>query len=521
MPAGVPVVSAKLYDYPRRRHAAVVHLTYVYDRYEALPHALALLIDHGDRHLAARVDVCAQAVHLADLAAACSAGKLRGLSAVKSLALRPSPLRLPSNATAAVNADQAHEAIPMVQTPPDVVRYRCTEHVLTRAERAAWDALLSPHLGASPRTVHAYAGHGELLATREAFRSVPRSLYHSMLSALLSRSEPHADALNRLLPKVWVALLGGAHSGADFVCDAVSGWAVPRRAPLAHATAVRMAAAMPPLPGIASRSTWTPPLPHTPRPEPLPVAAAALAAAPQAASARERASGCNNASLACIVVAAHKESLGWLRSLHYPQLVYHRSRSDDGLYVVPNVFHEHAVYLRYICAFYHSLPRLSIFLHGHYSSWHNKRSPPAATQLEHMDLEAAAAAGNVYRSFNDFAECWRDGHAEWETEMLAQAHGWVRELAPTLGQPPALKEAYCCTQFIVSADRIRRRPLSFWRQLLADLLDQAVPPVCKISGHVLELTWGYLLGEPANAECRKDGWGAAGRPRGAAPRVSK
>ncbi|KOO24810.1 hypothetical protein Ctob_006557 [Chrysochromulina tobinii] len=189
----------------------------------------------------------------------------------------------------------------------------------------------------------------------------------------------------------------------------------------------------------------------------------------------------------------------------------HLSAGID-VYVVPNVFHVHAVYLRYICAFYNDLPKLSVFLHGHHTSWHNTRSSPAAEKLRQMDLRAAAAKGDVYRSFNDFQECWRDGHGEWEAEMLAQRHGWAREMVGALGQPPRLKEAYCCTQFIVSADRIRRRPLSFWRQLLADLLDGEVPPVCKVSGHVLELTWGYMLGEPPDAMCRTDGWGHAGAP---------
>ena len=39
-----------------------------------------------------------------------------------------------------------------------------------------------------------------------------------------------------------------------------------------------------------------------------------------------------------------------------------------------------------------------------------------------------------------------------------------------------------------------------------------VPEVCKISGHMLELFWGYLLGEPADFECRTDLWGHRGPP---------
>ena len=185
-----------------------------------------------------------------------------------------------------------------------------------------------------------------------------------------------------------------------------------------------------------------------------------------------------------------------------------RQRHPVNLYVVPNVFHEHAVYLRYICAFYDRLPKLSVFLHGHRTSWHNRHTA-AVDALLKMDLQAAASGGSVYRSFNDYSQCWRDGRGEWADEMLAQRQGWMREMEPGVGAAPSLKESYCCTQFLVSADRIRKRPHEFWRRLLADLLDPAVPQVCKVSGHVLELTWGYLLGEPANATCRRDGYGAA------------
>jgi len=421
--------------------------------------------------------------------------------------------------------------------------------------------------------LRAYAGDGELLATREAWRSLPRSLYGALLATMLSRTARHADALHRLLPRVWMALLGGAYLPGDFACDETGGWGAVRE-PLLAPLQLRPASASPtggaaaPVPDASLEQPGAPGAPsatpsatpsaalgvlkgllplvtHSPHSGDPHAAATALALAPDTPSARERASGCSGRSMACLVVAVHKESLDWLQSEHlrqFPTLTYYRTVSAAGLYVmlaeaprpmaadglpecpheclpasliryvVPNVFHEHAVYLRYICAFYNDLPKLSVFLHGHHTSWHNTRSSPAAEKLRQMDLRAAAAKGDVYRSFNDFQECWRDGHGEWEAEMLAQRHGWAREMVGALGQPPRLKEAYCCTQFIVSADRIRRRPLRFWRQLLADLLDGEVPPVCKVSGHVLELTWGYMLGEPPDAMCRTDGWGHAGAP---------
>lgn len=101
----------------------------------------------------------------------------------------------------------------------------------------------------------------------------------------------------------------------------------------------------------------------------------------------------------------------------------------------------------------------------------------------------------------------------WDAEAAAQVHGWARQMRWELGPPPAtFKEAYCCTQFAVSAARIRRRSHLFWRSLLADLLDPEMPAVCKLSGHMLELFWGYLLGEPADFQCRRDLWGHRGPP---------
>jgi len=194
-----------------------------------------------------------------------------------------------------------------------------------------------------------------------------------------------------------------------------------------------------------------------------------------------------------------------------------REVTPDNLYVVPNVWHEHAVYLHYICSFYDHLPPLTAFLHGHRASWHN-RQKPAISQLKQLPLAKLAEAKDVYYSFNNGIDSQYCINAHtipneiqgWQRELRAQAHSWDRVMFPTLGPPPRGCGGYCCTQFLVSRDRIRARPHAFWRKLLADLLDEGTPDVCKLSGHTLELTWGYILGEPSNFTCRKDGWGVSG-----------
>ena len=96
---------------------------------------------------------------------------------------------------------------------------------------------------------------------------------------------------------------------------------------------------------------------------------------------------------------------------------------------------------------------------------------PAISQLRELPLARLARERGVYLSFNngrDTEYCIR-AHLEptqlrdWQREVRAQTHSWRRMMAADLGPPPAACGGYCCTQFLVSADRIRARPHSFWR----------------------------------------------------------
>ena len=227
MPASAPLVSGTLVDYPRRRHGAIVHLTFLHDEYDSLPEAVAMVIDGGDRHLRSGSDVCAQAVHMRDVHAACTRGAPRRACA-QSLAPNPQPLhRAVSSESSSrsrsggINASYSWASL----TKASAREFKCVRHVLRPDEVRAWQALLTDHLGPPPRAVFSYSGRGELLATRGAIRSLPRSAYGTLLATLLSRTSPHADALNALMPRIWSALLGGTftHKGG-FKCDHATGW---------------------------------------------------------------------------------------------------------------------------------------------------------------------------------------------------------------------------------------------------------------------------------------------------------
>ena len=213
------------------------------------------------------------------------------------------------------------------------------------------------------------------------------------------------DVFAALLPLLWGRLLG---EGDDMSCDAGGGWG-----------------SLPPV-SVA--------LP-TPRGPPHRVV--------EGMSDAERASGCNASSVACVVmVAQYRKGAGGeldaaateqarvqlRRGLdrRVPLLTYHRKRqyapSVRDLLLEPNVGHEHAVYLRYIVAFYHALPPISIFLHGHRQSWHEAPTS-AIVKLAQIRIEELSGSSDVYRSLNAHRNCVKepDRDGGWSKELAAQA----------------------------------------------------------------------------------------------------
>ena len=311
------------------------------------------MIDGGDAHLTWGSDVCAQALHVADVYAMCVSGALQQRKAYKSLSPHPEPLPLRGGgggrgggvgvgvggsgggggSMSAVSGGSNWSSL----AASSARAFKCVRHVLKQREIEAWRAILEPHLGVAPKAIFSYSGRGELFATRAAITSLPRETYAILLGTLLSRTSPHADALTQLLPRVWGALLGGTFTRqSGFECDHARGWGTMREA-LEPAAAREAAAASgggvttASVPPAAASSALLPRL-RPPSFLPHPTRAgveAALAVAPLSPSGRERATQCGASSLMCVVIAAHKESLTWvtmLRSQGYPTLVYTRTR---------------------------------------------------------------------------------------------------------------------------------------------------------------------------------------------------
>ena len=472
--ASLPVLTAPVDQIPRERQAAVTHLTYIHDHYDALPQVLALLIDHGDAHATSGCSTCVQMTLLREMAADDSKA-LRRLGAEQPILMSLSP-----------QLERGGGGIKRAT-------YKCVSNPLSPAEEALWNRLLGHWLGPAPKILGGFAG-SQFLASRSLFRQRPRAMWATLLRTLLRRKPLKLDnatsdesLLVGLLEKgLWGVLLGESVDGS-FVCH-----------PL----------------GYGAHSAQLPIRPPSDRRVAEAVQLQLEAKAPLVPNPSELATGCSSDSDACVVVVDGKASdrrMAYSGASQRVAILRYKRQASALLSVTPNLWHEHAVYLHYISAFYDSLPPLTAFVHGHYRSWHNRLRAPAIVQLSQMDLATIGAKGDTYYSFNDLQQCMKPREEDWQKEMNSMRPSYERMLEQALGPPPErLCHAYCCTQFLVSRDRIRRHSHQFYRELLADLLDEQVPIACKISGHFLEYTWGFLLGEPANFTCRGDGWGYKG-----------
>lgn len=70
-----------------------------------------------------------------------------------------------------------------------------------------------------------------------------------------------------------------------------------------------------------------------------------------------------------IIIAHYNEDLSWADNLQFPFQVISKKTIPEE--TPPNKGHEVSAYLEYIIKNYNNLTDISVFLHGHRSSWHN------------------------------------------------------------------------------------------------------------------------------------------------------
>ncbi|KAI5363685.1 hypothetical protein Slin14017_G056490 [Septoria linicola] len=179
--------------------------------------------------------------------------------------------------------------------------------------------------------------------------------------------------------------------------------------------------------------------------------------------------------------------------------IYVNNNLTAPLHTPANKGHEAMTYLTYIIENYHELPPVSAFLHDHPEAWHNNILLDMSTSEMIGNLRLDKVEQDGY--FN--LRChWNPGCPEhlypfateydaYKSEELLIKTAWMQVFEVEEEQVPKVLGQACCSQFAVTADRIRSLPLEKYVHFRNWLLESKLTDY--VSGRVFEYFWQYML----------------------------
>lgn len=213
-----------------------------------------------------------------------------------------------------------------------------------------------------------------------------------------------------------------------------------------------------------------------------------------------------------VVVAQHREDIGWLNELptHIRQYIYQAENATAERPVRVNQG-ETAVYLQYIVEQYNNLPDSVVFMHAHQVAPH---MPDKLDILNKLRWDAVGYANLRYTNIT--FDLWGKWTGDWlcpqhpleappsdeiiwdelrvnQSRLFAEV--WQELFETPIGPMPQYVHSPCCAEFLVSKERIQARPLSFYEDSLNWL--EATSQDRYWAGRIFEYVWHIILGEPA------------------------
>jgi len=213
-----------------------------------------------------------------------------------------------------------------------------------------------------------------------------------------------------------------------------------------------------------------------------------------------------------VVVAQHREDIGWLSELpsHIHQYVYQADNATAERPLRVNQG-ETAVYLQYIVEQYHNLPDSVVFMHAHQGAPH---MPDKLDLLNKLRWDAFGYANLRYTNIT--YDLWGKWTGDWlcpqnplerppseeiiwddlrvnQSRLFAEV--WDELFVGPIGPMPQYVHSPCCAEFVVSKQRIQARPLSFYEDNLLWL--EATSSDRYWAGRIFEYVWHIIFGEPA------------------------
>ena len=197
-----------------------------------------------------------------------------------------------------------------------------------------------------------------------------------------------------------------------------------------------------------------------------------------------------------VVTSKCRENIGWLRS-EFPELVVCAKRPcisddeevDDQCSISENKGHEVSSYLKYIITRYSNLPETVAFVHGHISSWHDSAHLRGLTMSERIRRAKVDITGYVSLSAR-FLGPLQPAH------YIHVKETWGDLIEKYLGPFPCPVSVFpsCCSEFIVTRERITDVPLQLWQ----DLYDFSMGKGWEGEQHMRRIEWMFhlLFGQP-------------------------
>ena len=164
-----------------------------------------------------------------------------------------------------------------------------------------------------------------------------------------------------------------------------------------------------------------------------------------------------------------------------------------------NVGQEIPTYTRFILMFWDHLPERMAFLHGHDRAWHQE------AYNMHYTLRNLCYKKYEYASLNAFHPV-KGPNPKYKPYWKIVTSNW-KLVAPWLGKNPP-KGGFmdkCCAQFVVTRERVKKRPKAFYEMVLATMTDPKKNYMRAADGknwgwdliHFWEAIWHFIFGEPA------------------------
>jgi hypothetical protein len=199
------------------------------------------------------------------------------------------------------------------------------------------------------------------------------------------------------------------------------------------------------------------------------------------------------------LVNYYDHDVSWAQRLHHPHIIYYKNRADKEPFSAANKAKAEINLMKFIADFYDNLPINIIFLHQYeFKPFSHDGSVVDIVNHPEFELRYNTSASAGYWSINRDRMESVSHHVDW----MLKSGWWPNCMEPYFGPirdvGDFLLGKTCCSQFVVSRQRIHSLPREFYRNSYDWLVSWPSP----LSSRDLQSTTIRRLDLIAGCTCR-------------------